>query len=72
MIVCMPIELNSRRIVARLEADGFERVSSRGSHVKFRKGPRTVIVPHPKKELPLGTARAIAKLAGWLDKEDPE
>ncbi|MCY3564695.1 MAG: addiction module toxin, HicA family, partial [Gammaproteobacteria bacterium] len=25
-----------------------------------------VIVPHPKKDLPLGTARNIARLVGWI------
>lgn len=56
----------SREIVKRLEAEGFELVSIRGSHHKFRKGSITVIVPHPKKELPLGTARGIARQAGWI------
>jgi predicted RNA binding protein YcfA (HicA-like mRNA interferase family) len=48
-----------------LLAEGFVAVSSKGSHRKFRKGALTVIVPHPKKDLPLGTARSIAKMAGW-------
>jgi predicted RNA binding protein YcfA (HicA-like mRNA interferase family) len=56
----------SRDIVRRLEAEGFKLVSIKGSHHKFRKGPITVIVPHPKKELPLGTARGIARQAGWI------
>ena len=56
----------SRDIVKRLEAEGFERVGIRGSHHKFRKGSITVIVPHPKKDLPLGTARSIARQAGWI------
>ena len=55
---------NSRDIVKRLEAEGFKLVSIRGSHHKFRKGPITVIVPHAKKDLPLGTARSIARLVG--------
>lgn len=38
----------------------------RGSHHKFRKGAVTIVVPHPKKDLPHGTARAIAKQAGWI------
>lgn len=62
--VCM--ERNSKNIVKRLEAEGFELVAIKGSHHKFRKGRITVIVPHPKKDLPLGTARSIAKMAGWL------
>lgn len=59
------MECDSRKIVKRLLADGFELVSSKGSHHKFRLGARTVIVPHPKKDLPLGTARSIARMAGW-------
>ena len=56
---------NSRDIVKRLRAEGFELVSIRGSHHKFRKGAITVVVPHPKKDLPIGTARNIARLVGW-------
>ena len=56
----------SRDIVKRLEAEGFELVSIRESHHKFRKGSITVIVPHPKKVLPLGTARSIARQVGWI------
>ena len=60
------MERNSRAIVKRLLAEGFELVKVSGSHHKFRKGANTVIVPHPKKDLPTGTARAIAKSAGWM------
>ena len=63
----MRMERDSRRIIARLKADGFELVSIRGSHHKFRKGGLTIVVPHPKRNLPTGTARAIAKAAGWLE-----
>jgi predicted RNA binding protein YcfA (HicA-like mRNA interferase family) len=59
------MERDSRRIIQRLKAEGFELVSVRGSHQKFRKAGKTIIVPHPKKDLPEGTARAIAKQAGW-------
>jgi predicted RNA binding protein YcfA (HicA-like mRNA interferase family) len=59
------MERDSRKIVKRLLAEGFVAVSSKGSHRKFRKGALTVIVPHPKKDLPLGTARSIARMAGW-------
>ncbi|NEY91320.1 type II toxin-antitoxin system HicA family toxin [Tabrizicola oligotrophica] len=66
----MQIPTNSRDIIRRLEAEGWVLVSSKGSHHKFRKGGQTVIVPHPKKDLPQGTARNIARFAGWL-KEMP-
>ncbi|EJF91662.1 type II toxin-antitoxin system HicA family toxin [Bartonella tamiae] len=60
------MERNSTKIIKKLKADGFELISVRGSHNKFRKDGRVVIVPHPKKDLPLGTAKAIAKQAGWI------
>lgn len=60
------MERDSRKIIKRLKDDGFVEISVRGSHHKFRKGAVTLIVPHPKKNLPEGTARAIAKLAGWI------
>ena len=55
---------NGRDIVKRLMAEGFERGSVKGSHHKFRKGTITVVVPHPKKDLPIGTARNIARRVG--------
>lgn len=60
------MERDSKKIVKRLLSDGFVFVGSKGSRHKFEKDGRVVIVPHPKKDLPLGTARAIAKMAGWL------
>ncbi len=60
------MERDSRKIVKRLKQEGFELVSVRGSHHKFRKGNIVLIVPHPEKDLPIGTARAIAKLVGWI------
>jgi len=65
------MERDSRKIVRRLLDDGFVLVSVSGSHHKFRKGDRTVILPHPKKDLPVGTVRAIARQAGWID-DKPE
>lgn len=60
------MERDSAKIIKKLKKDGFELVSTRGSHHKFRKGAITIVVPHPKKDLPTGTARAIAKQAGWI------
>ena len=42
-------------------------VSIKGSHHKFARDGVIVIVPHPKKDLPTGTARSIAKMVGWID-----
>jgi predicted RNA binding protein YcfA (HicA-like mRNA interferase family) len=61
------MERDSRKIVRRLVSDGFVLVSVRGSHHKYAREGRIVIVPHPRRDLPAGTARAIAKQAGWID-----
>jgi predicted RNA binding protein YcfA (HicA-like mRNA interferase family) len=42
---------NGKDILRRLLAEGWEPVSTKGSHHKFRKGSQTLIVPHPKKDL---------------------
>ncbi|MEO6179776.1 MAG: type II toxin-antitoxin system HicA family toxin [Devosia sp.] len=58
---------NSRDIIRRLEQDGFALVSVRGSHHKFRHpdSRRVVIVVHPRKDTPVGTASEMYKQAGW-------
>ncbi|MEQ8741908.1 type II toxin-antitoxin system HicA family toxin [Parasphingorhabdus sp.] len=60
------MERSSKQIIRRLRKEGFELVSVRGSHHKYRKDDRIIIVPHPKKDLPVGTARSIARMAGWI------
>ena len=63
----MEMERDSRKVVKRLLSAGSILHSVRGLHHKFLlPNGKTVIVPHPKKDLPLGTARNIAKFAGWL------
>jgi predicted RNA binding protein YcfA (HicA-like mRNA interferase family) len=63
------LERNSARIIARLKREGWEEVSKKGSHLKLRHpaSGSTIVVPHPKKDLPTGTARGIAKHVGWLE-----
>ena len=60
-----PLPRNSRDIIRRLETEGWALVGARGSHHKCRRGAETVVVPHPKKDLPRGAAMAIAKQVGW-------
>ncbi|WP_093450150.1 type II toxin-antitoxin system HicA family toxin [Sphingomonas sp. YR710] len=66
MCIYLRIERDSKKIIKRLLAEGWEQVSVRGSHHKFRRGEVSLVVPHPKRDLPIGTARSIAKAAGWL------
>jgi predicted RNA binding protein YcfA (HicA-like mRNA interferase family) len=65
----MPKLPSSHEIIAVLLAHGFTKHSQKGSHQKFCKGERTVIVPAPKKEIPIGTLLSILKQAG-LTRED--
>ena len=60
------MDTNSKKLIRRLEKHGFELVKITGSHHKFKKGDRIVTIPHPKKDLPIGTVRNIYKQAGWL------
>jgi predicted RNA binding protein YcfA (HicA-like mRNA interferase family) len=57
--------MNSTDIIKQLQAAGWEHVSTKGSHHKYRNPVtgKSVIVPHPKKDLPIGTAKAILKQA---------
>jgi predicted RNA binding protein YcfA (HicA-like mRNA interferase family) len=61
--------LSSREIIRILEQNGFTFISQKGSHKKFKKENRIVIVPDPKKEIPRGTLSSIMRQAG-IDKED--
>ena len=62
------MDRDSRYIARRLEADGWTLVpGGKGSHRKYRKtGYPMIILPFPKKDLPIGTARNIAKAARWI------
>jgi predicted RNA binding protein YcfA (HicA-like mRNA interferase family) len=61
------IERNSRKILQRLESDGWVVVSTTGSHHKLKnpKFQHSIILVHPQKDLPIGTAKQIHKAAGW-------
>ena len=60
--------MTSREIIARLKDEGWVLVHIRGSHHQFKHPDKTgrVTVPHPKKDLPIGTARSIYRQVGWL------
>lgn len=58
--------MNSREIVKRLEEDGWFEVAQEGSHKQFKHSikPGRVTVPHPRKDVPIGTLKSIEKQAG--------
>jgi len=57
------------QIIKILIDNGFTFISQRGSHAKYRKANRTVIVPSPRKEIPLGTFRSIIRQSGLTKKD---
>ena len=61
----MPKRLGSKEVIRVLEDHGFSFVTQRGSHSKYKNATgRIAIVPHPKKELPIGTTRSIVRQSG--------
>ncbi len=66
-LVCTIHIMNSAEIIKRLEKDGWVRVGGKGDHVKFKhpEKPGHVVVPHPRKDLVIGTLRNIYRQAGW-------
>ncbi|WP_333497705.1 type II toxin-antitoxin system HicA family toxin [Kluyvera sp. CHPC 1.2972] len=58
--------MDSRKLIIELKADGWGLVRINGSHHHFTHPVKSgmVTVPHPKKELPVGTVKSIRKQAG--------
>ncbi len=59
--------MNAKEIIKILRNNGFELKSQKGSHKKFVKGDKTVIVPdHGKDEIPKGTQKSIERQSGIM------
>jgi predicted RNA binding protein YcfA (HicA-like mRNA interferase family) len=58
--------MNSQKLIQMLEEDGWRQVRIKGSHHQFKHPtkPNLITVPHPKKDLPVGTFNSILKDAG--------
>jgi predicted RNA binding protein YcfA (HicA-like mRNA interferase family) len=61
----MPKQYSSNDVISTLKANGFEFITQKGSHMKFRKGKFVVIVQAGRKVIPLGTLRSIRRQAGF-------
>ena len=53
-----------RKVVKALTDAGWVLVSQKGSHMKFKKGNKTCIVPNHKGDIPSGTLDNIVKSTG--------
>lgn len=58
--------MDSREVIRALTRDGWYEVNQVGSHkqLKHPKKKGRVTVPHPKRDIPIGTLRSIEKQAG--------
>jgi predicted RNA binding protein YcfA (HicA-like mRNA interferase family) len=58
--------MKSTDIISALKADGWVQVAQKGSHVQFKHPVKSgrVTVPHPKRDVPVGTFKSIEKQAG--------
>lgn len=64
------MERDSRKLIKLLQADGWALIGTTGSHHHFKHPtkPGKVTIPHPRRDLPTGTVRALLKQAGLIDK----
>ena len=60
------MERDSRRLIRALETDGWQHVGTTGSHYHFKHPTKSgkVTIPHPVKDIPIGTVRQIYRQAG--------
>lgn len=58
--------MNSRDLIRAIETAGWENVATKGDHRQFThpSRPGRVTVPHPKRDLPIGTLRSIERPSG--------
>jgi len=58
--------MDSREVIRRLREDGWFEVNQVGSHKQFKHAAKMgrVTVPHPKRDIPVGTLKSIEKQAG--------
>jgi len=64
--VCIITHVDSRSIIKALESDGWVLKRVTGSHHHYIHPSKLGLttVPHPKKDLPVGTVKAIERQSG--------
>lgn len=62
-ITTYKLYVSSDDVITRITKAGWIQIRQKGSHVHFKhpNHPRIVTVPHPKKDLPIGTLKSIEK-----------
>ena len=62
----VPTVMHSRDVLAALRAHGWAEVAQKGSHIHLKHPLKAgrVTVPHPNRDLPIGTLKSIERQAG--------
>ncbi len=55
--------MDSRKIIKLLEAEGWRKITQKGSHLQFVHPvrPGRVTVPHPRKDIAISTLKSIER-----------
>lgn len=58
--------MDSRTVLRKLREAGWFEVAQKGSHLQLKhpERPGRVTVPHPKRDLPIGTLKSIERQSG--------
>lgn len=58
--------MDSRALIKLVEQDGWvlDRLTGSHHHFRHKEKPGTITIPHPSKDVPLGTERSIRRQAG--------
>lgn len=58
--------MNSRQIILVIQKDGWVQVAQKGSHLQFKHPTKKgrVTVPHPERDIPIGTLKSIERQSG--------
>ena len=65
--MCRIHTMNSREIIKKLKKDGWVLHHVKGDHHQFKHSEKKgkVTVPHPSKDIAIGTLKSIYRQAGW-------
>jgi predicted RNA binding protein YcfA (HicA-like mRNA interferase family) len=58
--------MDSKHIISELKAEGWYEIARKGSHIQFKHPtkPGRVTVPHPRRDIPIGTLKSIELQSG--------
>jgi predicted RNA binding protein YcfA (HicA-like mRNA interferase family) len=64
--MCINTHMDSLALIKMLQKDGWYKADQSDSHIQFRHPSKKgrVTVPHPKKDIPIGTLRSIERQSG--------